>query len=41
MKAAGVEFVEAPNLQPGGALWLATFRDPEGNICQLFEFVSG
>ncbi len=41
MKAAGAEFIEEPNLQPGGGLWLATFRDPEGNTCQLFQFVSG
>jgi predicted enzyme related to lactoylglutathione lyase len=40
MKAAGAEFIEEPNLQPGGGLWLATFRDPEGNICQLFQFVA-
>lgn len=39
MKSAGVDFIEDPNLQPGGGLWLATFRDPEGNICQLFQFV--
>jgi predicted enzyme related to lactoylglutathione lyase len=39
MQAAGVEFMEEPSLQPGGGLWLATFRDPEGNICQLFQFV--
>lgn len=41
MKAAGAEFIEEPNLQPGGGLWLATFKDPEGNIGQLFQFVSG
>jgi predicted enzyme related to lactoylglutathione lyase len=41
MKSAGVEFIEEPNLQPGGGLWLATFKDPEGNICQLFQFVNG
>jgi predicted enzyme related to lactoylglutathione lyase len=36
MKAAGAEFIEEPNQQDG--LMLATFRDPEGNICQLFQF---
>lgn len=40
MKAAGADFIEEPNLQPGGGLWLATFKDPEGNIGQLFQFVS-
>jgi predicted enzyme related to lactoylglutathione lyase len=40
MTSAGVDFIEQPNLQPGGGLWLATFRDPEGNICQLFQFVA-
>jgi predicted enzyme related to lactoylglutathione lyase len=35
MKAAGVEFIEEPNDQ--GGLMLATFVDPEGNICQLFQ----
>lgn len=41
MKSAGVEFIEEPTLQPGGGLWLATFKDPEGNICQLFQFIEG
>ena len=36
MKKAGAEFIEEPNQQDG--LMLATFRDPEGNICQLFQF---
>jgi predicted enzyme related to lactoylglutathione lyase len=36
MKGAGAEFIEEPNQQDG--LMLATFRDPEGNICQLFQF---
>jgi predicted enzyme related to lactoylglutathione lyase len=40
MKAAGAEFIEEPTLQPSGDLWIATFTDPEGNICQLFQFVS-
>jgi predicted enzyme related to lactoylglutathione lyase len=39
MKAADVDFIEEPNLQPGGGLWLATFKDPEGNICQLLQFI--
>ena len=40
MKAAGADFMEGPTLQPAGDLWIATFRDPEGNIGQLFQFVS-
>jgi predicted enzyme related to lactoylglutathione lyase len=35
MKKAGAEFIEEPNQQDG--MWLATFRDPEGNIGQLFQ----
>ena len=41
MKAAGADFIEGPTLQPSGDLWIATFRDPEGNICQLFQFIEG
>ena len=41
MKAAGADFMEGPTLQPSGDLWIATFRDPEGNICQIFQFVQG
>jgi len=36
-KAAGVEFIEEPNDQ-GGGFWLATLKDPEGNLIQLYEF---
>ncbi|HEU4760000.1 MAG TPA: VOC family protein [Dehalococcoidia bacterium] len=36
LKAAGVEFIEEPNQQ--GDLWIATFKDPEGNLLQLFQF---
>jgi predicted enzyme related to lactoylglutathione lyase len=36
LKKAGVEFVEEPNQQDG--LMLATLRDPEGNLVQLFQF---
>lgn len=39
MKAAGADFMEGPTLQPDERLWIATFRDPEGNICQLLQFV--
>ena len=35
LKSAGVEFVEEPNKQ--GDLWIATFKDPEGNLLQLFQ----
>ncbi len=38
LKAAGVEFIEEPNQQDG--LMLATLRDPEGNLVQLFQFTS-
>jgi predicted enzyme related to lactoylglutathione lyase len=36
LKAAGVEFIEEPNQQDG--LILATLKDPEGNLVQLFQF---
>lgn len=35
LKAAGVEFVEDP--KDYGNLWLATLRDPEGNLVQLLQ----
>lgn len=38
MKDAGADFIEAPTQQDG--MMLATFRDPEGNICQLFQFAA-
>jgi predicted enzyme related to lactoylglutathione lyase len=37
LKAAGVEFIDEPNDQ-GGGFWLATFKDPEGNLVQLYQF---
>ena len=36
LKAAGVEFVEDP--KDYGQLWLATLKDPEGNLIQLVQF---
>ena len=36
LKSAGVEFIEEPNQQDG--LWIATFKDPEGNLLQLLQF---
>jgi len=39
LKAAGVEFVEDP--KDYGNLWLATLRDPEGNLVQLLQFKEG
>ena len=36
LRAAGVEFIEEPNKQH--ALWIATCKDPEGNLVQLFQF---
>lgn len=38
LKSAGVEFVEEPSDQ-GGGFWIATLKDPEGNLVQLFEGV--
>ena len=36
LKSEGVEFVEEPADQ-GDGFWIATLRDPEGNLVQLFE----
>ncbi len=36
LKAAGVEFVEEP--KDYGNLWIATLKDPEGNLIQLLQF---
>lgn len=36
LKDAGVEFVEDP--KDYGNVWVATFRDPEGNLLQLLQF---
>jgi predicted enzyme related to lactoylglutathione lyase len=35
LKAAGVEFIEDPT--DYGGLWIATLKDPEGNLVQLFQ----
>jgi predicted enzyme related to lactoylglutathione lyase len=35
LKAAGVEFVQDPTSD--GQMWLATLKDPEGNLVQLFQ----
>jgi len=39
LKAAGVEFVDDPTLSD--ELWIATLKDPEGNLVQLFQFRPG
>jgi predicted enzyme related to lactoylglutathione lyase len=36
LKEAGVEFVEDP--KDYGDIWIATLKDPEGNLVQLFHF---
>ena len=41
LKAAGVEFIEEPTAQEGGGLTIATLKDPEGNLVQLFQFQGG
>ena len=35
LKAAGVEFVENPT--DYGTVWIATLKDPEGNLVQLLQ----
>jgi len=36
LKAAGVQFIEEPN-SPAPGITISTFRDPEGNLVQLFQ----
>jgi len=36
LKEAGVEFVEDPT--PYDDLWIATLKDPEGNLVQLWQY---
>ena len=36
LKDAGVEFVEDPTKYPN--VWVATFKDPDGNLLQLLQF---
>jgi len=36
LKDAGFEFVEDP--KDDGNLWIATLKDPEGNLVQLLQF---
>lgn len=39
LKAAGVDFIQAPEKGPAGdAPSIATLRDPEGNLVQLFQY---
>ena len=38
LKAAGVEFVQEPNAEDG--MVLATLKDPEGNLVQLFQYAN-
>ncbi len=37
LKAAGVEFIEAPTDSQGEGPRIATMKDPEGNLVQLFS----
>lgn len=37
LKAAGVEFIEDPT-DYGGEMSLATLKDPEGNLIQLWQY---
>ena len=36
LRARGVEFTRPPEREPWGG-WIATFRDPDGNIVQLLQ----
>ena len=38
LKEAGVEFIEDPTLYDD--MWIATLKDPDGNLVQLFQFPS-
>ena len=37
LSARGVAFIRPPELEPWGG-WIATFRDPDGNLLQLLEY---
>lgn len=37
LKAGGVPFVEEPNVIEGAGITIATFKDPEGNLVQIFQ----
>ena len=37
LKEAGVEFIEDPTQYEDG-MWIATLKDPDGNLVQLFQF---
>lgn len=37
LTAAGVEFVSAPNAEDG--VRIATLKDPDGNLVQLFQYI--
>lgn len=37
LKGAGVEFIEEPTRQGESDFWIATCKDPEGNLVQLFQ----
>jgi predicted enzyme related to lactoylglutathione lyase len=39
LKAAGVEFIEDPT-DYGGGMQIATLKDPEGNLVQLFHMAA-
>ena len=39
LKTAGVEFIEEPTAY--GDLWIATLKDPEGNLVQLWQYRPG
>ena len=36
LKEAGVEFIQDPTSY--GDIWIATLKDPEGNLVQLFDY---
>ncbi len=38
LKGEGVEFIEAPTDSPDGGPRIATLKDPEGNLVQLFQY---
>jgi predicted enzyme related to lactoylglutathione lyase len=39
LKEAGVEFIEDPT-EYGGGMTLATLKDPEGNLVQIWQYRS-
>lgn len=41
LRARGVEFVREPSTDPGDGIVIATLKDPDGNLLQIFQEPKG